>query len=206
MTLKPETKQRLSKAAPWVCLAVLLCTYLGWLLKNHEPALTHPDANGYWAQASLLATTGRTWFVPEADPQYVGMHWLVTDSGRYYSRYPPGLPVLIAAVYNGRAAGPLFQPGLLQDHCARASTGAASGLRAEPQGIRNARDGTFPPARRRGWAGQHGARWRAAPAGHGTTVATRRTTDGRLHGTTGLPHEREGARHRRMDVPSPTGP
>jgi 4-amino-4-deoxy-L-arabinose transferase-like glycosyltransferase len=63
------------------------------------------DANGYWAQGSLLRQTGHTWFRPENDLQYIGMHWLVTEDGRYFSRYPPGLAVPIALAYG--ACGPL---------------------------------------------------------------------------------------------------
>jgi hypothetical protein len=36
---------------------------------------------------------------PETDSQYIGMHWLVTPDGVFYSRYPPGLPVIIAVIY-----------------------------------------------------------------------------------------------------------
>lgn len=80
-------------------LVLLLALYGLFLWSRFAPAISDPDANGYWAQGSLLFTTGRTWLVPESDSQYVGMHWLVTPSGRYYSRYPPGLAVLVGVVY-----------------------------------------------------------------------------------------------------------
>ena len=63
------------------------------------PAISHPDANGYWAQASLIVKTGRTWFTPESNAQYIGMHWLLTGKDVYVSRYPPGLAVLVGIVY-----------------------------------------------------------------------------------------------------------
>lgn len=105
---------RLWRLAPWLALGLVLGGY-GFLLGYHfAPAISTPDANGYWAQGSLLATTGRTWFVPESDVQYIGMHWLVTEDGRYFSRYPPGLAVPIAMAYKafGYAATVLINPVL----------------------------------------------------------------------------------------------
>jgi hypothetical protein len=90
--------QRLAKALPGICLALLVALHFGFLMSWFAPAISAPDDNGYWAQGSLLFETGRTWFRPESNLQYVGMHWLLTDDGRYFSRYPPGLPVLTGAV------------------------------------------------------------------------------------------------------------
>src|SRR5262245_48840868 len=73
-------------------LLLLLVVYAAFLLSRFQPAINEPDANGYWAQASLLVTTGHTWFKPESDAQYIGMHWLLTPNGDFVSRYPPGLP------------------------------------------------------------------------------------------------------------------
>jgi len=94
----------LARLLPWALAGLLLFGYALLLAHFFAPAISTPDANGYWAQGSLLALTGRTWFVPQSDVQYIGMHWLVTPAGRYYSRYPPGLAVPIALVY--RLAGP----------------------------------------------------------------------------------------------------
>jgi len=95
-------------------MALILACYGGFLAHHFAPAISSPDANGYWAQGSLLATTGRTWFVPDSDVQYIGMHWLVAEDGRYYSRYPPGLAVPIALVYRafGYPATVLINPVL----------------------------------------------------------------------------------------------
>ncbi|NOZ22620.1 MAG: hypothetical protein GXP25_16205 [Planctomycetes bacterium] len=92
-------KRSALRLLPWIGLVVLLTAHFVFLMGNFAPAICSPDANGYWAQASLLFNTGRTWFLPEADSQYIGIHWLVTDSGKYFSRYPPGLSVLVGAVY-----------------------------------------------------------------------------------------------------------
>ena len=84
---------------PLIGLAALLLLYAGLLAAYFSPAIIHPDANGYWAQASLLVKTGHTWFRPASNAQYIGMHWLLTPDGTFISRYPPGFPALIGAVY-----------------------------------------------------------------------------------------------------------
>ena len=100
-------------AATWLCVVVLIVLHMALILRFFAPAIATPDANGYWAQGSLLATQGRTWFAPETDPQYIGLHWLVSD-GRYYSRYPPGLALLVGGVYKlfGYRASLLVNPVL----------------------------------------------------------------------------------------------
>ena len=104
----------LARLAPWLVSGLLMAGYAAVLARHFAPAISTPDANGYWAQGSLLATTGRTWFVPQSDVQYVGMHWLVAPDGRYFSRYPPGLAVPIALVYRlfGPSATVLINPVL----------------------------------------------------------------------------------------------
>ena len=42
--------------------------------------------------------------MPESPVQYVGVHWLVTPEGKYFSRYPPGFPLLLAGAW--KAGGP----------------------------------------------------------------------------------------------------
>jgi len=96
--LVPAPKQRLLGVPPWLWLLALLVAYAGFCASRFAPAISCPDANGYWAQGTLLAREGRTWFEPENVVQYTGMHWLITEEGRYYSRYSAGLPVAIAAV------------------------------------------------------------------------------------------------------------
>lgn len=87
------------RAVPWVLLTVILVAQFLYVHAYYAPALSTPDANGYWAQGSLMTREGQTWYRAESDVQYVGMHWLITEDGRYASRYPPGLPLMIAAVY-----------------------------------------------------------------------------------------------------------
>ena len=104
------------RRSPWGYLGLLaiLVGYSFLIYKNFAPAITEPDDNGYFAQGTLLAQTGRTWFKAESDAQYIGMHWLVTPNEQYISRYPPGLAVMIAGVYKlfGYKASLLVNPAL----------------------------------------------------------------------------------------------
>lgn len=101
---------------PWgvLGLALILLGYCIFLALHFAPAISEPDDNGYFAQGTLMAQTARTWFVPESDAQYIGMHWLITPMGHYISRYPPGLAGIIGAVYfvGGWKASLLVNPAL----------------------------------------------------------------------------------------------
>lgn len=110
----PPKVRRWARAWPWAVLLAILAAQALYVARYYGPALATPDANGYWAQGSLLAEEGQTWFRPESDVQYIGMHWLATGDGRYASRYPPGLAVLVAAVCKlcGTGASVLINPVL----------------------------------------------------------------------------------------------
>ena len=96
----------------WVGLAVLLGAFALFAKVNFVPAILEPDDNGYFAQGSLIARTGHSWFVAESDIQYIGLHWLLTPSDTYISRYPPGMPLAIAALFGlfGYAASVWVNP------------------------------------------------------------------------------------------------
>ena len=100
--------------AAWIALGVLVLVYALFLAHYFAPAISDPDANGYWAQGSLLAKTGETSFEPTSSVEYIGMHWLLAESGRYYSRYPPGLAVPIAVICKlfGEEASVALNPAL----------------------------------------------------------------------------------------------
>ncbi|MFC1525643.1 ArnT family glycosyltransferase [Candidatus Latescibacterota bacterium] len=70
----------------------------------HEPALSGPDANGYFAQAKALATEGHSYQELESPLQFSGAHWVNAGDGRYFSKYPPGYPLILAIPY--RLFGP----------------------------------------------------------------------------------------------------
>jgi len=88
----------LRKRAMLLGALLVICGHFIWMMSYFEPAISSPDANGYFAQARLIATTGQTWFSSESLLQYVGGHWIDRGDGRFFSRYPPGLPV-VAAIF-----------------------------------------------------------------------------------------------------------
>src|SRR5216110_3066532 len=73
----------------WLAVFAIVVLYGIFLASHFAPAISEPDDNGYFAQGSLLLQTGKTWFKPESDAQYIGMHWLILPNGNYISRYPP---------------------------------------------------------------------------------------------------------------------
>ncbi|MCK5805236.1 MAG: hypothetical protein KAI66_20565, partial [Lentisphaeria bacterium] len=50
----------------WSVPAAVLLVYIVFVAFHFHSAIVAPDANGYWAQGSLLACHGRTWFEPES--------------------------------------------------------------------------------------------------------------------------------------------
>jgi hypothetical protein len=84
----------------WLGLVLVVVLFAGFIASYFEPAITEPDDNGYFAQATRWVTGGTTWFKSSSDAEYIGMHWLWDkQSNTYVSRYPPGLPAFIAVLY-----------------------------------------------------------------------------------------------------------
>jgi len=92
-------------------LAVLLAAgYFVFLYSRYQPAYSTMDAHEYHNQARLIATTGKTYFVPDGnDVQYIGFTWRLNGNDRYYPIAPPGFPLALAVPY--RLLGP--EPALL---------------------------------------------------------------------------------------------
>jgi hypothetical protein len=99
---------------PWAAALALALAHFIWLMSYFAPATTSPDANGYVVQARLIATQGRTGFMTASPAQFVGMHWLETTPGMFYSRYPAGLPMIFAGAWKigGLSAALLINPVL----------------------------------------------------------------------------------------------
>lgn len=89
-------------------ISLVVAAYAVFLWWNFMPGLAAFDEHGYYAQGSLLASTGKTGFIPESRAEYVGQHWFPTAEGRYYSRHSPGLALLVAAAMRifGSGVGP----------------------------------------------------------------------------------------------------
>lgn len=100
----------------WIPLltSALLVGHFLWLSRYVTCAYASPDADGYFAQARLMAEEHRVSFRPESDLQYVGVHWLEVEDKRFISRYPPGLPAILAATWKvgGRDATFWVNPAL----------------------------------------------------------------------------------------------
>ncbi len=97
---KDEEKTSFASSAGWfMALLVMLAIYAGVLWAHFAPATIHPDANGYWAQGSLIVETGSSYLKSQSDAQYLGMHWLLEPTKEIFvSRYPPGFPLVIGLV------------------------------------------------------------------------------------------------------------
>jgi hypothetical protein len=64
-----------------------------------EPAISTPDAQGYFTQAKLIATKGTASFEPESFLEYIGPHWSPVNDEKYYTTFPPGFPFLLSLFY-----------------------------------------------------------------------------------------------------------
>ncbi len=80
-------------------IVILLGAHFVFLAFFFAPAISTPDANGYMAQARLIAREARTDIEVESPAQYVGDHWMAVGEGKYYGQYPPGLPAMLALVF-----------------------------------------------------------------------------------------------------------
>ena len=100
-TIDVAPPSRRGPSAWWgrAALAIVLIAFALFVGTRAAAGMTEPDDNGYFAQATLLFQTGRTWFSAASDAQYVGMHWLLAPGDIFICRYPPGLPTLIGVVY-----------------------------------------------------------------------------------------------------------
>ncbi|UCF19203.1 MAG: glycosyltransferase family 39 protein, partial [Gemmatimonadota bacterium] len=52
-----------------------------------------------FAQAKMLAAEGHTYQEIDSPLQFLGAHWLDAGDGRYFSKYPPGLPLILSLPY-----------------------------------------------------------------------------------------------------------
>ena len=95
----PRRGWRRGPSAALVSLGGLVVAHFLWVTAHLAPAIMSPDANGYVVQARLLAQEGRTSFSPTSPVQFIGMHWLETERGVFFSRYPAGLPVIFAGAW-----------------------------------------------------------------------------------------------------------
>jgi hypothetical protein len=88
------------RVAGWLALTVLLTLYAVVLASYFEPVLSHPDDDGYFVQAALLARHHTLSLVRTSNAQHAGsFHWLALPDGSFTSRYPFGVALVAAPVY-----------------------------------------------------------------------------------------------------------
>lgn len=96
--LTPNDKQ--TDKRKFVLFAIILTTlHFIFLSFFFEPAISTPDAQGYFTQGKIIATEGKTYLEPQSRLQYIGPHWHSLDNEKYYATFPPGFPFIIAIVY-----------------------------------------------------------------------------------------------------------
>lgn len=101
MTMEQADRQeagRRARRAALVLALVLAGLHFVCVMRYFEPATSARDAQSYYAQARRLADTHRPYVETESLVQYVGFHWMHAGANRYYSKYPPGLPFVLAVV------------------------------------------------------------------------------------------------------------
>jgi hypothetical protein len=74
----------------------LVAVHLAWVAAHVEPAISGPDMGGYFLQAHQLAVDGRTSLTVESPLQASAPHFVGGSDGYFYSKYPPGFPLLLA--------------------------------------------------------------------------------------------------------------
>lgn len=84
-----------------------------FLLYFFSPAISTPDAQGYFTQGKIIAKYGHTYFTPQNNLQYIGPHWHSLDEQRYFATFPPGFPCLIAIAYKLFGANSTFLINLI---------------------------------------------------------------------------------------------
>lgn len=93
----------------YLVLAVgIAAVYLAMLIQFWAPAHGGVDQNGYFVGGRMLAKTGTMAYEPRSPFGFVGAMWVMTDDGRYFPKYPAGLPLLFASMFwiGGESWGP----------------------------------------------------------------------------------------------------
>lgn len=83
----------------FLCALLLVIFHFILLMIYFEPAISTPDAQGYFTQAKLIATKGIASFEPESLLEYIGPHWKPVNGEEYYTTFPPGFPFLLSILY-----------------------------------------------------------------------------------------------------------
>jgi hypothetical protein len=93
-----ENPQSRRMVGPIFVLLLALTLYAIFLWQRFLLPSSHPTRT-VSGRREFCSRKRQTGFKPEADSQYIGMQWLVMPDGVFYSRYPPGLAVIIAVIH-----------------------------------------------------------------------------------------------------------
>ncbi|MCK4234316.1 hypothetical protein KAX75_07790, partial [candidate division WOR-3 bacterium] len=84
-SVKSEVSNVYKQKITFTLLAYLIILFhFVFLILHFRPAISTPDANGYFAQAKLIAKEGKTNLEPESILQYIGPHWLHRSDNHYF--------------------------------------------------------------------------------------------------------------------------
>lgn len=100
MSKHKKSITQLCRKNPFTLLAILIMlVYFIFLMLFFEPAISTPDAQGYFTQAKLIAKEGKTYLEPDSFLEYIGPHWSSVNTDKYYTTFPPGFPAILSVVY-----------------------------------------------------------------------------------------------------------
>ncbi len=111
--LKKNENREFFRHIPIIITLALCIFHFIFLLYFFSPAISTPDAQGYFAQGKIIAKYGHTYFTPQNNLQYIGPHWHSTDTQKYFTTFPPGFPCLIAIAYKLFGANSTFLINLI---------------------------------------------------------------------------------------------
>jgi hypothetical protein len=93
----------------------LVVLHLVWMPRSLPPVFPDFDAVGYFTAGKNVADCGRPALARESPLQFIGIHWIENAHGRYFSRYPPGVPAILATLFKlgGSGAALMLNPLLV---------------------------------------------------------------------------------------------
>lgn len=99
-----EREHWAARVAFGIVLAAILVGFWTFARQFHAAAHGGADQNGYLVGGRMLAEHFSPGLKPGDPYAFVGRMWVAAPDGRYFPKYPAGLPVIVAVVY--KLAGP----------------------------------------------------------------------------------------------------
>lgn len=105
--------EKIFSLIPTVITLALCIFHFIFLLYFFCPAISTPDAQGYFVQGKMIAECGHSYFTLQNNLQYIGPHWHSLDGQKYFTTFPPGFPCLIAIAHKLFGANSTFLVNLI---------------------------------------------------------------------------------------------